>query len=192
MTKKQSFLMAGVVLVALCTAAVFLFQNIPKNIVLPQALTLLAPWKNIVPSFSNPSSDQLFWVKRVVDGDTLELENGEKVRYIGINTPESVDPRRKVECFGKEASEYNKALVEGKSVHLKRDISERDKYQRLLRFVYLEDGTFINEKLVRDGYASVSTYPPDVAKQDTFRTAEQEAKSEQRGLWSAATCNGKK
>lgn len=131
-------------------------------------------------------------VKRVVDGDTILLENGEKVRYIGVNTPESVDPRQGVECFGKEASVFNRDLVEGKRVRLERDTSDRDKYGRLLRFVYLEDGTFVNELLVREGYAFVSTYPPDVSKQDTFRLAEKQARDEKRGLWSETTCNGKK
>jgi micrococcal nuclease len=131
-------------------------------------------------------------VKRVIDGDTIEMENGDKVRYIGINTPESVDPRKKVECFGKEAAAFNRKLVEGRSVRLERDVSDHDRYGRLLRFVYLEDGTLVNEMLVREGYASVATYPPDVAKKDLFIAAEQEARIEQRGLWNEKTCGGKK
>lgn len=127
-------------------------------------------------------------VKRVVDGDTIELENGEKVRYIGINTPETVDPRKSVECFGKEASNKNKELVEGKKVRLEKDISDRDKYNRLLRYVYLENGTFINLELVKQGYAQVSTYPPDVKFQSDFQNTQDEAKKSKLGLWADNAC----
>ena len=74
-----------------------------------------------------------------MDGDTIELSNGEKVRYIGINTPETKDPRKIVECFGKESYEYNKKLVEGKEVALEKDVSDKDKYGRLLRYVWIEE-----------------------------------------------------
>lgn len=131
-------------------------------------------------------------VTRAVDGDTIELENGEKVRYVGINTPESVDPRRKVECFGEEASAFNKNLVEGKKVRLEKDISDRDKYGRLLRFVFLEDATLVNEVLVREGYAYASSYTPDISKKEFFREAEAEAMTNMRGLWRSDTCDGKK
>ena len=131
-------------------------------------------------------------VKRVIDGDTIELLTGDKVRYIGVNAPESVDPRTAVECFGKEAAAFNKDLVEGKTVYLEKDISDHDKYGRLLRFVYLEDGTLVNEALIREGYASVMTYPPDVSKKDVFRAAEQQARDEERGLWNEKNCKGKK
>ena len=131
-------------------------------------------------------------VKRVVDGDTIELESGEKVRYIGVNAPESVKPNSPMECFGHEASTYNKTLVEGKRVRLEKDVSERDKYGRLLRFVYLEDGTLVNDQLVREGYAFVSTFPPDVGKADQFKQAQAEARAAHRGLWAMNTCNGKK
>ncbi len=131
-------------------------------------------------------------VARVIDGDTIELENGEKLRYIGINTPESVDPRRKVECFGKEASAFNKNLVEGKRIRLERDVSDRDKYGRLLRFAYLENGRLVNEVLVREGYAYASPYMPDLSKSDFFREAESDAKSNHRGLWNKEVCDGRK
>jgi len=89
------------------------------------------------------------------------------VRYLGINTPESVDPRKPVECFGKEASLKNKELVLNKKVVLEKDISEIDKYGRLLRYVYV-DGIFINLELIKQGYAQVATYPPDVKYHDLF------------------------
>jgi micrococcal nuclease len=125
-------------------------------------------------------------VKRVVDGDTIEIEDGQKVRYIGIDTPETVDPRRPVDCFGKEASNENKKLVEGKKVILVKDVSETDKYGRLLRLVYLsrpEGNLFINDYLVRQGFAKVVTYPPDVKYAEEFKKAEEEARNNNRGLW---------
>lgn len=121
-------------------------------------------------------------VKRVVDGDTIELQNGRKVRYIGVNTPETVHPNKKVECFGKEASNINKKLVGGKTVELEKDVSDVDKYGRMLRYVYV-NGTFVNEYLVREGYASVSTFPPDVKYKDLFLEAEREARDADKGLW---------
>jgi len=123
----------------------------------------------------------------VVDGDTIDVERGgvrTRVRYIGINTPETVHPIRGAECFGKEASARNAALVSGQYVHLEKDVSETDKYGRLLRYVYLGD-VLVNEKLVADGYANVSTYPPDVHYTDRFRAAEAAARAAGKGLWGA-------
>lgn len=137
------------------------------------------------PDLGNVSTD-LVTVKRVVDGDTIELESGTKVRYIGINAPETVDPRTVVQCFGVEASNANKALVDGKQVRLAKDISEADKYGRVLRYVWVGE-TFVNDYLVRQGFATVSTYPPDVKYQQQFIQAQQEAQSSNRGLW--ASCN---
>lgn len=106
-------------------------------------------------------------VIRVIDGDTVVIEGGRKVRYIGMNTPETVDPRKPIQCFGREASNYNKELVGGKMVRLEKDVSETDRYDRLLRYVYV-DNIFVNLKLVEDGYARVSTFPPDVKYQKTI------------------------
>lgn len=124
-------------------------------------------------------------VLRVVDGDTFALANGERVRLIGIDTPESVDPRKPVQCFGKEAAAHMRTTVEGKSVRLVADIEDRDKYGRLLRYTYLSDGTFVNLALVRDGYARAYTYPPNVAHAKEFVAAEREAREAKRGLWGA-------
>ncbi len=123
-------------------------------------------------------------VTRVIDGDTIEIEGGQRVRYIGINTPETVDPRTPVQCFGKEASIKNRQLVEGKTVKLEKDISETDKYGRLLRYIYV-DGIFVNDYLIRQGFAYASTYPPDVKYQNQFTQALQEAQSQNRGIWAA-------
>lgn len=134
------------------------------------------------PSKSLQSLNQLVKVTRVVDGDTIEIEGGQRVRYIGIDTPETVDPRKAVQCFGKEASTKNKELVEGKQVRLEKDISETDKYGRLLRYVWVGD-IFVNDYLVRQGYAHSSSYPPDIKYQNQFTQAQNEAKSNYRGLW---------
>lgn len=125
-------------------------------------------------------------VSGVIDGDTIEIDSGQKVRYTGIDTPETVDPRRPVGCFGKEASNENKKLVGGKTIILVKDISETDKFGRLLRYVYLKDnGVFVNDYLVRNGFAKVSTYPPDVRFNDQFLQAETEARENSRGLFQA-------
>ena len=110
----------------------------------------------------------------------------EKVRLIGLDTPESVDPRRPVECFGIEASAHLEEMIpEGSSVLLERDVEARDRYDRLLGYIHRRDGVFVNEQMVLDGYANVATYPPNVAHTDTFIAAEREARDENRGLWSA-------
>jgi len=126
-------------------------------------------------------------VIRVIDGDTIEIEDGQKVRYIGIDTPETVDPRKSVECFGQEASDKNKELVEGKEVELEKDVSETDKYGRLLRYIWIGD-LLINEFLVQEGYAQSSSYPPDVKYQGRFDEAERKAREEGKGLW-GEICN---
>lgn len=128
----------------------------------------------------------LHTVVRVVDGDTIQVDVGgslERVRYIGIDTPETVHPRKPVECFGKEASARNEALVGGKKVRLERDVTDRDRYGRLLRYVYVGD-VFVNLELVREGYAKVSTYPPDVEHTDALVAAQRDAREANRGLWS--------
>lgn len=135
---------------------------------------------------SESSIANLVKVTRVIDGDTIEIEGGERVRYIGIDTPETVDPRKTVQCFGVESSKKNKELVEGKTVRLEKDITNRDKYNRLLRYVWLDD-TLINLALVQDGFAHSYSYPPDIKYQDQFVTAERQAREAKLGLWNA--CN---
>ncbi len=157
------------------------------------ALETLAPVLKIS-NDNNYSGPDLYLVRRVKDGDTIELENGEVVRYIGIDTPESVHPRRPIECFGIEASLKNKELVEGKRVRLEKDITDRDKYGRLLRYVYIEDQKsgfeadfFVNLELVKEGYASVYTYPPDVKYNELFLEAQKNARENNLGLWNACS-----
>lgn len=125
-------------------------------------------------------------VTTVIDGDTIEIQGGFTVRYIGIDTPEVKSPQQKNECFSKESSEKNKELVMGKQVRLEKDVSETDKYGRLLRYVYVGD-VFINKELVRLGYANARSYPPDIKYQKELRETEKEARSKKLGLW--GTCN---
>ncbi len=130
-------------------------------------------------------------VIRVIDGDTIELETKQKVRYIGIDTPELHHPTKPVQCFAQQAYEENKKLVEGKIVILEKDISNTDKYGRLLRYVYLppdqrettHSGFFVNDYLVRQGFAFTLTYPPDVKYSDQFVRAQRDARESKRGLW---------
>jgi micrococcal nuclease len=129
-------------------------------------------------------------VTRVIDGDTIEVDisgQNQKVRYLGVDTPETVDPRKSVQCFGKKASDENKKLVAGKAVELEKDVSETDKYGRLLRFVYIKnsDGSrlFVNDYLVRFGFARVLTFPPDVKFQQQFLEAQRQAQQNNLGLW---------
>lgn len=158
-------------------------------------ISLWSFWSGSGQSSSTPSpvpqpSDGSVKVMKVVDGDTIEVMiDGVQinVRLIGINTPETVDPRRPVQCFGKEASAETKSLLSDKWVILEKDVSEVDKYDRLLRYVYLPmpDGSklMINDYLVRSGFAQVSSYPPDIKYQDRFLVAETEAKTHNLGLW---------
>ncbi len=130
-------------------------------------------------------------VTNVVDGDTVKLEDGRVVRYIGIDAPETVHPQKPVQCFGKEASQLNEELVENKEVWLEKDISETDKYGRILRYVYvLENDNLImvNKVLVEKGYAHASSYPPDIKYQEEFRKLEEEAQQNKVGLWTDNAC----
>lgn len=137
-------------------------------------------------------------VKRVVDGDTIETENGMKVRFIGVNTPESTT---KTEPYGKEASNYTKQQLEGKEVYLQKDVSDKDQYSRFLRVIWLEvpsslddeneiRAKMFNAKLLLDGYAEPSTYAPDVRYSEMFRKFGREARESKKGLWNIDPTNG--
>jgi micrococcal nuclease len=131
-------------------------------------------------------SSEVYTVTRVIDGDTIEINTGEHVRYIGIDTPETKDPRKPVQCFGNEAMIKNTDLVLNKKVKLEKDVSDKDKYGRLLRYVYIGD-TMINFELVKTGYAKAYTYPPDIKYSNLFVDAQKTARDESLGLWGA--CN---
>jgi micrococcal nuclease len=127
-------------------------------------------------------------VVRVVDGDTIHVRIGarvEKVRYIGVNTPEVHHPTKGEEPGGREAAEVNRRLVEGQAVRLELDVQERDRYGRLLAYVWIGD-LMINAELVRLGYAQVMTIPPNVRYQEVFLKLQREAREAGRGLWRRA------
>jgi micrococcal nuclease len=167
----------------------------------PAAATATAPaptatattGASIPPPAAPPVAREAATVVRVIDGDTIQvrLADGrtDTVRYIGIDTPETVDPRTTVECFGAAATTKNTELVGGRAIQLEKDISERDKYDRLLRYVWVvgDDGATrsANEELVKWGFAAASSYPPDVRYQETFRGLQQAAQGQRLGLWGA-------
>lgn len=131
-----------------------------------------------------PASEQGYCaaVARVIDGDTIKLVNGERVRYIGIDTPELHHPKKLVEYLAKEAKEFNQKLVGGKVVRLEFDVEKRDKYGRLLAYVYVGN-TFVNARLLEEGYAQILTIPPNLKYADEFLKLQRKAREENRGLW---------
>lgn len=126
-------------------------------------------------------------VRKVVDGDTLEVSGGERVRLIGVDTPETKDPNRPVGCFGQEASRFTATLLPpGTPVRLVGDVEQRDRYGRLLAYVYRRaDGLFVNAELLRRGYAQLLTIPPNVAHTDEFAAISRQAREGSQGLWAA-------
>lgn len=150
--------------------------NIEKNVLGEESKKAVSPTPSIT------IDENAVLVTKVIDGDTIEIEGHRKVRYIGIDTPELHHPKKSVQCFGKEAQIMNSTLVEGKEVRLDKDVSNTDRYGRLLRYVYNGD-LMINDYLVRQGYARAATFPPDVKYAAKFRQAEQEARENSRGLW---------
>lgn len=132
-------------------------------------------------------------VVKVVDGDTIDVfidNKTERLRLIGIDTPETVDPRKSVQCFGKEASNKAKEMLLGQFVSLESDDTqgERDKYKRLLRYVFLPDGNNFNLYMISEGYAHEYTYDQPYKYQAEFKQAEVDARENSRGLWNSAAC----
>jgi micrococcal nuclease len=193
MTKQQIAILAGLGLAVLCVLCSGIYivvseerayralQGLTPSIPQPAADT---PAPTDTPVSPTPGRVQA-QVVRVVDGDTIEVDMGGHiyaVRYIGIDTPETQHPDKPVEPFGPEASAKNEELVGGKVVELEKDVSETDRYDRLLRYVWVGD-LMVNAELVRLGYAQVSTYPPDVKYQELFLQLQQEARDAGAGLW---------
>lgn len=152
-------------------------------------------WAYPAPPPVAPTGDTLPVVE-IYDGDTIAvLLHGqrEKIRLIGVDTPETKDPRRPVQCFGREAAAWTKQTLRGHTVRIETDSSqgERDKYGRMLAFVWLDDGLFLNQALIEQGYAHEYTYASVPYKyQAVFQRAEREAEIGERGLWSPASCSG--
>ena len=151
------------------------------------AALLLRPWEALEPSTAAGPAEARLTVIRVVDGDTVEVElDGERedVRYIGVDTPESVKPEPPVECFGPQASDFNHRLAEGRRGRFVFGVERRDVYGRLLAYVYL-GGRFVNAELLRRGFARTLTIPPNDRFAERFKRLEIGAARAGRGLWSA-------
>ena len=122
-------------------------------------------------------------VGNVIDGDTFQLKSGEKIRLLGIDTPEYQPWNGRVDHYGKEASQFAKKLLSGQNVLLESDIDPKDKYGRTLAYVYLKDGTFVNKLLVENGYAEAKYYKPNELHRLELNAVERKARSEKKGLW---------
>ena len=145
---------------------------------------------------SDVSENSLYRVVWVIDGDTIKLDNGQHVRLIGIDAPENRDDaklrkdlrRRHLTKaqelnMGRQAHNYLKKLIEGKKVRLKFDVSKYDQYHRILAYVYLTDGTFVNAKILKDGYAYPVNFKPDIKYAEVFQKLYKQAREDQKGLW---------
>lgn len=155
------------------------------------AIGLLFLFHNVHPYSTGVTGDKpkYYVVSKVVDGDTFWVndgtEKGMRVRLIGVDAPESRNTgKKKVGYFGKESKAYLQKLLTGKKVRLEYDVGKKDRYGRALAYVYLQDGTFVNAALIRQGYAMVMTVPPNVKFADLFTRLQQEARKNNKGLWS--------
>jgi len=187
--EKKNFVLVIVVILLLLTG--FVLGRVSKTNQKTVSKTTPTPASLAIATLTPSLLLEIAKVSRVIDGDTIEIENGERVRYLGIDTPETVDPRKPVQCFGVEASKKNKELVDGKTVRLEKDITDKDKYGRLLRYIYVDPSAssgqaiFVNLELVKQGFAFSYTYPPDIKYQAEILAAEREAREAGRGLWKA-------
>lgn len=174
-----------------------LSTEIASSIINDNTLNLSDNVKNTLNNYINPSSNstsdntsnissELYKVVRVVDGDTIIIDykgTEERVRLIGVDTPESVHPdKEKNTEFGTTASNFSKELLTDKYVKIELDVQERDQYGRILAYVYLDD-IMVNKILLQEGYAKVATYPPNVKYVDDFTAIQEEARNNKKGLW---------
>ena len=167
-----------------------LFASTPTNEVVGEGLNLSSTTVDLTPTTQPTETDEglpkreAAYVIQVIDGDTIEVflnEESQRLRYIGIDSPETGMPN------SEQATEVNRRLVEGQILELERDISSYDQHGRLLRYVYLSDGTLVNAQLVALGYAVAVAYPPDIKYQELFEAKQQEAQDNGLGLWAAPT-----
>jgi micrococcal nuclease len=183
--RRRRIIFSLAVLVSLTALAVVTGQAMPAEL-----RTVTTQVKQITGGAAGNVLDAqpgLWHVAEAIDGDTIEVTLGaqrERVRLLGIDTPETHDPRKPVQCFGQAAANHTKQLLADKNVRLEPDPtnSDRDKYGRLLRYVYLPDGTLVNAALVSGGYAFAYTIFP-FERLDEFRALEREAREANRGLW---------
>ncbi len=164
------------------------YKKIVVLIVLIGVLCVAGYYIALIASAVTINPDKLYTVTHVIDGDTFKAKVGSHtvtVRMLGIDTPETVDPRKPVQCYGKEASDETKSLLTDKEVHLKLNPNreEKDKYGRYLAYVYRGDGLFVNEELIKGGFAHEYTYGKKYDFQKEFREVEKVAKDTKTGLW---------
>lgn len=150
-------------------------------------LLVLLIFLSAIPSPAQTSS-KWYQVSKIVDGDTFWIINGknenEKIRLIGVDAPESrKSGKKEIGYYGKESKIYLEQLLTGKKVRLEYDVSKYDRYKRTLAYVYLENGTFLNAHLIKNGYASTLTVPPNVRYADQFVQLQKEAREKKKGLW---------
>lgn len=187
--KKILIIILSIIIITIFSIIGFKDANIPNNTILENTNTSAKPENNKI----DKSNFEEAYVKRVVDGDTIIVTINKKdyrVRFIGIDTPESTT---KIEEYGIEASNYTKEMLTGKTVYLEKDVRNTDKYDRLLRYIWLEipneiSSTEISEKmfnaiLLKEGYANIFTYPPDIKYAKYFKPLEAEARKNNKGLW---------
>lgn len=169
-------------------------NNLPKTTPTPSPASSPLPTKPPETPTPTITDRKLNKVLKVIDGDTVNVEidgKSQTIRLIGIDSPETVDPREPVQCFGKEASNKAKELLTGKNVTLETDPpqGDKDKYDRLLRYIYLEDGTSVNKYMISEGYAHEYTYQSNPYKYQTeYIKAEQSARENNKGLWADDAC----
>ena len=203
LSKKQQQLLVGILVVVIgAFFQLFTKNSAPPSEIHPPGPTSFEATTTIRSSQASSTTriETNAMVVRVVDGDTIDvLRDGdtvdEKVRFLGVNTPETVDPRRAVQCFGKQASNFMKALLTDQRVRLEADpeADEHDKYHRLLRNIILADGTDVNASLVKAGYAyAYVSFPQNKARKKQLLALQEEAKIQKRGLWADDTCAGQK
>lgn len=184
--RKDLQILIGIIII-ICFISIFSFEKRENKNISNNTIN-----NNVIPSIDSSKFEKV-QVVRIVDGDTIVVNiNGEnkKVRFIGINTPENTT---KVEELGKEATEFTTNYLEGKFIFLEKDVSNTDKYDRLLRYIWLDipevlskeeiSTKMFNAILLKEGYAQVATYPPDIKYTNNFLELEKEAKTNNVGLW---------
>jgi micrococcal nuclease len=198
MTKKQKKILFGIFFfLAVSLFSYFKSQNINSVQKAVEGISDF-PVLSKAPQIKTSTSSAILQIPvlKVVDGDTIDvLINGNKqaVRILGINTPETVDPRKTVQCFGKQASDEAKSLLTGKTVDLTNDPTQddRDKYGRLLRYVTLPDGSDFGLTMIQMGFAYEYTYDVPYVRQKEYKNAQKEAENIKTGLWADDACSGK-
>jgi len=179
--KKKSIIYILALILAILQLIFYKDNPLPISLTSPTDI----PTQNITVT---PYAKQKVKVIRVIDGDTIEIEGNIKVRYIGINTPEiyhdTTGKKTSEQCFANESYLENKRLVEGKTVTLMKDVSDKDKYGRLLRYVYIDD-IFVNDYLIKNGFAKLMTIKPDIKYNLQFKETQTKAKENNLGIWNA-------